>query len=125
MLTCWVEGRKELAKAVYMACYQYYGLQCTGEQVFILLSPACSYMVYYNNYYIHVWSFTATAKIVYGADIQVFYNYNEEAEEFMGAITLLFDCMFKLLTEPPFFKLYPNKVYHDVKKGFTVSLYAI
>ena len=41
----------------------------------------------------------------------------------MAAITLLFDCMFKLLIEPPFFKLYPNKVYRDMKKGFAVSNY--
>ena len=63
------------------------------------------------------------AKIVYDADIQVFDHPSEESEEFMTAIKLLFDCMFKLLIEPPFFKLYPNKVYRDLKKGFTVSTY--
>ena len=52
-------------------------------------------------------------------------NPSEESEEFMAAIKLLFDCLFKLLTEPPFFKLYPNKVYRDLRKGFTVSIYVV
>ena len=68
---------------------------------------------------------TATAKIVYNADLQVFDNPSEETEKFMAAIKLLFDCLFKLLIEPPFFKLYPNKVYRDLKKGFTVSIYIV
>ena len=40
----------------------------------------------------------------------------------MAAIKLIANCLFKLFIEPPFFKLYPNKVYRDVKKGFTVSI---
>ena len=68
---------------------------------------------------------TATAKFVYNVDLQVFNNPSEESEEFMAAIKLLFDCFFKLLIEPPFFKLYPNKVYRDLKKGFTVSSYVV
>ena len=66
---------------------------------------------------------TATAKIVFNTDLRVFDQPSEEAEQFMAAITLLTNCLFKLLIEPPFFKLYPNKVYRDVKKGFTVSSY--
>jgi hypothetical protein len=65
---------------------------------------------------------TAMAKIVYNVDLQVFDHPSEESEEFMAAIKLLFDCLFKLLIEPPIFKLYPNKVYRDLKKGFTVSI---
>ena len=65
----------------------------------------------------------ATAKIVFNTDLRVFDQPSEEAEQFMAAITLLANCLFKLLIEPPFFKLYPNKVYRDIKKGFTVSSY--
>ena len=54
---------------------------------------------------------TATAKIIFNTDLRVFDQPSEEAEQFMAAITLLANCLFKLLIEPPFFKLYPNKVY--------------
>ena len=40
----------------------------------------------------------------------------------MEAIKLVFDCLFKVFIEPPLFRLYPNKVYRDLKKGFTVSI---
>ena len=68
---------------------------------------------------------TATAKIVYNADLQVFDNPSKETEEFIAAIKLIFDCLFNLLLEPPLFKLYPNKVYRDIQKGFTVSIQLI
>ena len=67
-----------------------------------------------------LYDFIATAKIVFNADLQVFDNPTEETEQFIGAIKLIFDCIFKVVVEPPFFKLYPNKVYRDLKKGFTV-----
>ena len=64
---------------------------------------------------------SATAKIVYNADLQVFDNPTEETEEFLAAIKLISNSIFKLLIEPPFFKLYRNKVYRDIEKGFTVG----
>ena len=62
------------------------------------------------------------AKIVFNVDLRVFDHPSKETEEFMAAIKLIANCLFKLFIEPPFFKLYPNKVYRDVKKGFTVSI---
>ena len=57
-------------------------------------------------------------KIVYNVDLHV---PTEEMEEFIRATQLIFDCILKLLIEPPFYKLYPNKVYRDLKRRFTVS----
>ena len=37
--------------------------------------------------------FTATAKIVYNADLHIFDNPSEETEEFISAVQLLFDCI--------------------------------
>lgn len=61
------------------------------------------------------------AKFVYGADLHVFQNPTEETEKFIASIQLIIDSLFKVFVEPPLFKLYPNKVYRDLKEGFTVG----
>ena len=63
---------------------------------------------------------TVSAKFVYNADLNVFDNPSEETEQFIDAITLIFDCIGKLISEPPLYKIYPNKLFRDLKKGFKV-----
>ena len=59
---------------------------------------------------------------MFDADLHVFDNPTRDTEEFIEAIKLLFDCFGKIMVEPPFYKLYPNKLYRDFKKGLMVCL---
>ena len=63
---------------------------------------------------------TVSAKFVYNADIDALDNPTDETKRFIEGVTLVFDCLGKLIVEPPLYKLYPNKLYRDFKKGFGV-----
>ena len=57
---------------------------------------------------------------MYNTDLNVFNNPSEETEQFIEGVNLIFECLGKLLIEPPLYKIYPNKLFRDVKKGYTV-----
>ena len=64
---------------------------------------------------------TAIAKVVYNNKLDVFKNPKQETDEFIDAIHTVMICLFKLQTGLPFHRLYPNKLYRDTKRGFSVS----
>ena len=64
---------------------------------------------------------TAIAKIVYNNKIDVFKNPKQETEEFIDAVHTILDCIFRLQVDLPLYRLYPNKLYRDTKRGFSVS----
>ena len=64
---------------------------------------------------------TAIAKIVYNNKIDVFKNPKREMEEFIDAVHTVLICLFRLQVDLPFYRLYPNRLYRDTKRGFGVS----
>ena len=57
---------------------------------------------------------------MYNTDLRVFDNPSEETKQFIEAISLFFECTGKLMVEPPLYKIYPNKLYRDMRKTFMV-----
>lgn len=64
-----------------------------------------------------------SAKFVYNADVDALVNPTEETEHFIKGITLIFDCLNKMVVEPPLYKLYQNKLYRDFKEGYKVQFH--
>lgn len=64
-----------------------------------------------------------SGKFVFDADLYAFDNPSEDTENFIEGVTLCFDCFGKMLVEPPLYKLYPNKLFRDFRKGITVCVY--
>ena len=64
--------------------------------------------------------YAVSAKFVYNTDLDVFNNPNEETERFIDGVSLFFDCIGKISVELPLYKIFPNKLYRDVKKSLTV-----
>ena len=67
---------------------------------------------------------TVSAKFVFDDDLHVFDNPTADTEQFIEGVTLCFDCFGKMIIEPPLYKLYPNKLYRDFKKGVMVCTLA-
>ena len=57
---------------------------------------------------------------MYNTDLDIFNNPSEETEQFIDAVSLLFECFGKAITALPLYKIYPNKLYRDIKRGLTV-----
>ncbi len=64
---------------------------------------------------------TVSAKFVFDTDLHVFDNPTKDTEQFIEGVTLCFDCFGKMIVEPPFYKLYPNKLFRDFRKAVMVS----
>lgn len=64
---------------------------------------------------------TVSAKFVYNDDLHVFDNPTDESEEFIKAVELFFNCIGRIVIEPPLYKLYPNKLYQDFDKSIKVN----
>ena len=62
---------------------------------------------------------------MFDANLHTLDNPREDTEEFISAVQLMFESMQKLLVELPWYKIFPNKVYRDWKKAFTVSIDAM
>ena len=62
---------------------------------------------------------------MYNADLYVFDNPSEETEQFIEVISLFFECTGKLMVEPLLYKVYPNKLYRDMRKTFMVIVFII
>ena len=65
--------------------------------------------------------FAVSAKFVYNTDLDVFNNPSEETERFIDGVSLLFECIGKMSTEPPLYRIFPNQLYRDSKKSYTVN----
>ena len=59
---------------------------------------------------------------MYNTDLHALDNPTKETEQFIEGVNLFFDCIGRLTFEPPLFKLYPNKLYHDVSKSLRVHI---
>ena len=67
------------------------------------------------------WShFAVSAKFMYNTELDVFNNPSKETEQFIDGVTFLFESIAKVMTEPPLYKIYPNKLYRDFKRNITV-----
>lgn len=64
---------------------------------------------------------TVSAKFVFDADLHVFDSPTKDTEQFIEGVTLCFDCFGKMIVEPPFYKLYPNRLFRDFRKAIMVS----
>ena len=64
---------------------------------------------------------TAIARIIFNNKIDVFKNPTQETEDFLDAVHTILNCIFRLQVDFPFYRLYPNKLYRDTKRGFSVS----
>ena len=58
--------------------------------------------------------------MLYNADLHAFDNPTEETEQYIEAVGRVINLISKLIFEPPLYKLYPNKLYRDIKKFLTV-----
>ena len=67
---------------------------------------------------------TVSAKFVFDTDLHVFDSPTRDTEQFIKGVTLCFDCFGKMIVEPPFYKLYPNKLFRDFRKAIMVSYLA-
>lgn len=65
---------------------------------------------------------TVSAKFVFDTDLHVFDSPTSDTEKFIEGVTLCFDCFGKMIVEPPFYKLYPNRLFRDFRKAITVSI---
>ena len=72
--------------------------------------------------HVSIYILTVSAKFVFDTDLHVFDNPTRETEQFIEGVTLCFDCFGKMLVEPPLYKLYPNKLFRDFKKGIMVRV---
>lgn len=68
-------------------------------------------------------SFAVSAKFVFDADLHAFDSPTKDTEQFIEGVTLCFDCFGRMLVEPPFYKIYPNKLFRDFRKGIMVRYY--
>ena len=64
-----------------------------------------------------------SAKFVYNTDFHALENPTEEIEQFIEAVSLFFDCLGRMIVEPPLYKLYPNMLYRDFNKALRVRQY--
>ena len=62
-----------------------------------------------------------SAKFVYNTDFHALENPTKESEQFIEAVALFFDCLGRMIVEPPLYKLYPNKLYRDFNKALRVN----
>ena len=62
---------------------------------------------------------------MYNTDLHALDNPTEETERFIEGVNLFFDCIGRLVFEPPLYKLYPNKLYRDVNKSLKVYIYVV
>ena len=69
-------------------------------------------------------SSAVSAKFVFDADLHAFDSPTKDTEQFIEGVTLCFNCFGRMLVEPPFYKLYPNKLFRDFRKGIMVSYYS-
>ena len=61
-----------------------------------------------------------SAKFVYNTDLDVFNNPSEETDRFIDGVCLLLECIGKMSTELPLYRIYPNKLYRDTEKALSV-----
>ena len=59
---------------------------------------------------------------MFDTDLHVFDSPTRDTEQFIEGVTLCFDCFGKMIVEPPFYKLYPNKLFRDFRKGIMVRV---
>ena len=57
---------------------------------------------------------------MFNTDLHALDEPTEETEQFIEAVQLFFECIGKLIVEPPLYKLYPNKLYRDFNKSLKV-----
>ena len=68
-----------------------------------------------------MWSFSVSAKFVFGTDINVVTECTEEYQEFVREVGTFIELLARIITELPLFKLYDNKLSQDFKRSVNVS----
>ena len=63
----------------------------------------------------------ATVKFVFGADLDLLVNPNEDDIKFLNKVDQLFECMGRLAYELPLYKIYKNNLYHFYMDALNVS----
>lgn len=81
-----------------------------------ILSGSLSFRLFFNLLFQIV-----SAKFVFDTDLYAFDSPTKATEQFIEGVTLCFDCFGKMLVEPPLYKLYPNKLFRDFRRGIMVS----
>ena len=57
---------------------------------------------------------------MFNTDLHALDEPTEVTEQFIEAVQLFFECIGKLIVEPPLYKFYPNKLYRDFNKSLKV-----
>ena len=68
---------------------------------------------------------TVSAQIIFGRDVDALWNPNADSKKVIRCLSLFTQSLWSMIFQPPFYKIYRNKIYRDMEEAFTVRIIII